>query len=148
MTPAINVIVQEHHAFYEVAPYYVVLDERPAGQEPITRRIQAGFDVDVLGMSIENHLVAPGADPDYGAGCTELHKIVERVSRSVTSQSVVEVIPFGATALFDLRRHAVEGMIRIRIHHYRGLDQPSGSPEEHALGLIEAELKKLGIRRG
>jgi len=38
-------------------------------------------------------------------------------------------------------------MIRIRISHRRGGDQPAGLPEQHTLEEIENQLNGLGITR-
>ena len=45
MSDDIRSWIKEHHAFYEVLPSYVVLEERPVGRPATTRRVQAGFDI-------------------------------------------------------------------------------------------------------
>src|SRR5258707_13499575 len=45
----IHEVLEQHHARYEVRPYYVILDRRPAGAPPIEQKVQAGFDVDLYG---------------------------------------------------------------------------------------------------
>ena len=42
-------IAQRYHVYYEVRPYYVVVDQRPAGAPPIEQKVQAGFDVNLYG---------------------------------------------------------------------------------------------------
>jgi hypothetical protein len=39
-------------------------------------------------------------------------------------------------------------MLRIRITHGRGLDQPAGAPEERALKEIQEQLHVLGVKPG
>lgn len=142
MTVNISSLVKQHHAFYEVLPYYIVVDEAYS-----TRRVQAGFDVDIYGESPERKLVIPGPDPDYTLGYFELQKIAEELSRHATDSCSLEVLEFPATVFFDLRRHAPEALLRIRISHCRGRNEPAGLPEQRALDELEKELKSLGIAR-
>ncbi len=139
-------LVKEHHAFYEVLPYYLLFEERHGSSPAVTRRVQAGFDVEIYGANIKDELVVPGPDPHYALGYAQLQKIVKNVSYDPSCS--LEVIPFPSTAILDSRNHAqVEGMLRIRISHWRGLDKPSGLPEQHALEEIENQLHGLGIMR-
>ena len=39
-------------------------------------------------------------------------------------------------------------MLRIRITHQRGLEQPAGKAEQHALEEVEKELRRLGVVSG
>ena len=43
-------VLEQHHARYEVQPYYVILDQRPAGVPPIEQKVQSGFDVNLYGV--------------------------------------------------------------------------------------------------
>jgi hypothetical protein len=146
MADNLGSLIQEHHAFYEVLPYYVVVDGADGGFS--TRRIQAGFDVDVYGESVRKEWAMPGPDPDYTLGYSELQKIAEEISRRATHSCSLEVFEFPATVFFDLRRRGkLEALLRIRISHCRGLNEPAGLPEERALEELEKELKSLGIAR-
>lgn len=139
-------LAQEHHAFYEVSPYYVLLDERPVGLPATTRSVQAGFNVDVYGVRTEDTAPAMPPPQEYALGCAELQNLAERVSQHASDSCSLEVIPFLSTAIIDSRNHGqVEAMIRIQISHARGLNQPAGSPEQRALAEVERELKSLGI---
>ena len=140
-------LIQEHHAFYEVLPYYVVVEDANGRSSPTTRRVQAGFDVDIYGESPEKKLVIPGPDPDYTLGYSELQKIAEELSRHTTDSCSLEVLEFPATVFFDVRRHAPEALLRIRISHCRGLDEPAGLAEQRALEELEKDLKSLGVPR-
>jgi hypothetical protein len=147
MADTLSSLIEKHNAFYEVSPYYVVVDGANGVLSP--QRIQAGFDVDVYGESPKRELVIPGPDPDYSLGYSELQKIAEEVSRHTTDSCSLEVVEFPATVFFDLRRHAPEALLRIRISHWRGLTEPAGLPEQHALEELERKLKSLGVpRRG
>ena len=147
MPDNIRSLVQEHQAFYEVRPYYVVIEERTVGLPPVTRQIQGGFDLDIYGVNTNNHLEVPGSDPDYALGCAELRKLADEASLHTSDRCALEVIPSSCTAILDLRKHAVEATIQIRIHHHRGLDQPFGPPEQRALEDVVKRLDHLGIAR-
>lgn len=139
-------LVKEHHVFYEVLPYYVMFEARHGGLAP--RRIQAGFDVEIYGANIKGELALPGPDPVYALGYAELQKIAEKVSRDAGGSCSVEVISFPSAVVVDSRDHAkVEAMFRIRISHSRGLDQPAGTAEQHALEEVEHQLRDLGVAR-
>jgi hypothetical protein len=77
----IRSLVNEHHVFYEVSPYYVVLQERHRGLSPTARRVQAGFDVDVYSQRIDDD--GPWTPPHekYEVGYAQLQRIAEDVSR-------------------------------------------------------------------
>jgi hypothetical protein len=55
-------VIEDHQAFYEVTPYYVLFEERPPGGHPSSRRIQAGFDIDIFGIVSGP---APEPSPEY-----------------------------------------------------------------------------------
>jgi hypothetical protein len=147
MSETLRSLIQEHHAFYEVLPYYVVVDDANGGLSLTTRRVHAGFDVDIYGESPKRELIIPGPDPDYTLGYSELQKIAEELSRHATDSCSLEVLEFPATVFFDLRRHAPEALLRIRVSHCRGLNEPAGLPEQRAIEELEKELKSLGVAR-
>jgi len=146
MVDNFNSLVKEHQVFYEVSPYYVELDERPVGLPEKTRRVQAGFEVDVYGVRTEDNEPAMPPPQEYELGYTGLQKLAERVSQHATDSCTIGVIPFPSVAIID-REGKVEAMIRIRISHWRGLDQPAGPAEQRALDEVEDELRSLGIAR-
>jgi hypothetical protein len=140
----IHEVIGQHHVFYEVQPYYTVLEERTQGSRPVMRRIQAGFDIDVFGIKTSSEQ-KPGAD--YLVVYSALQKLVEAISPHSESCSV-EVIPFGSTVIIDTKRgFQQEGMLRIRIKH-RGVDQPAGVLEERVLKELKERLHNLGLRQG
>ena len=146
MADNISSLVKEHQAFYEVSPYYVELEGRPVGLPATTRRVQAGFEVDVYGVRTEDNEPAMPPPHEYALGYAELQKIAESVSRHASDSCSLEVIPFSSVAIID-REGKVEAIIRIRISHWRGLDQPAGPAEQRALEEVEEELRALGIAR-
>lgn len=148
MSGSLDSLAQKHHAFYEVLPYYVFLEERHGSVPAATRRVQAGFEVEVYGVNTRNELAVPGADPEYALGYVELKKLAQEVSRHTTDSCSLEVIPLPAIAVLDARDHnKVEAMLRVRISHGRGLGQPANLAEQRALEEVENQLQALGIAR-
>jgi len=139
----IHELIEQHHAFYQVLPYYIMVqimvqEERT---HATTKRIQAGFDIDVYGIK-PSHEQHPGRD--YVLGYVALEKLVETILPHTGESCSVEVIRFPSTVVFDPKRQfQEEGMLRIRITH-KGL-QPAGKPEECALKEIKDRLRDLGL---
>jgi hypothetical protein len=134
----IHELIERTYARYEVLPYYIVQEEPQHGT---TKRIQAGFDIEVYGIK-PSHVRHPG--PDYVVGHVALEKLVETILPQTGEDCSVEVIPFPSTLVFNTKRQfQEEGMLRIRITH-KGL-QPAGEPEERALKEIKERLRDLGL---
>jgi hypothetical protein len=139
-------MIQQRQAFYEVTPYFIVLEDRSNGRAGSARRIHAGFDVDIHGVDSLREPVRPS---EYGSGCAALQELAEKVMSQSSDSCSIQVIPFHSTLILDTRRNLQpQGMIRVRITHGRGLDQPSGPPEERALKAIVTELQDLGVSFG
>ena len=140
MSANIHELVQQHDAFYQILPYCIMQRERTHGT---TKRVQAGFDVDVYGMK-PSHEQHPGRD--YVLGYVVLENLAESLLPQIGEYCSVEVIPFPSTVVFDSKRQfQEEGMLRIRIMH-KGL-QPAGEPEERALKEIKERLHDLGLKQ-
>ncbi len=136
--------VKGHHVYYEVLPYYVLLEERDRSGPPTTRRGQAGFDVEIYGVNTNDETAASRSNRVYSSSYAELQKMAEMVSYHTNSACHLEVIPF----VLDSRNRAkVERMFRIRISRYRDVDHPSCVPEQQALEELENELHALGVGR-
>jgi len=148
MSENLRSLIQEHHAFYEVLPYYIVVDDANGRLSLATRMVQAGFDIDIYGERLKKELAMPGQDPDYTLGYSELKKITEEHSRHATDSCSLEVVEFPSTAFFDLRRQLKpEALLRIRISHCRGLNEPAGLPEQRALEELGKVLESMGVVR-
>lgn len=149
MPDDIRSLIKEHHAFYEVLPYYVVLEDGPIARPATTRRLQAGFDIDIYAERIKNDGPSWTPPPEkYGLGYAELQRIAENVSQHATDFCSIEVIPSPSTVVVDTRDHwKMEATFRLRLSHGRGLDQPAGLPEQRALEEVEKELKSVGFAR-
>jgi hypothetical protein len=139
-------LAQKYHAFYEVSPYYALVEERHGSPGESKQLIQSGFDVDVHGVSEKGNVDIPPAD-EYALGYARLkEQMAETVSRHA-SECVIDVIAFPSTAFTAPSRPLQsEAIIRIRISH-RGGDQAVGVAEQHALEEVEKQLKGLAIPR-
>jgi hypothetical protein len=144
--PDVHGVVQRHHVRYEVHPYYVVSERRPVGPEPVDQRVQAGFDVDLFG--VVDTMQLPRFHNEEGRAAIEYFEEVAREIQSNVGQGcTIEVIPSIDSLVLDPHENLQpEVMLRIRISHERGLDQPEGPAEEHALAAIRDTLHKLDIR--
>jgi hypothetical protein len=145
MPDDIRSLIKEHHAFYTVLPYYFMLEERPVGHPATTRRVQAGFDIDIYGVRTKNDTSWTPPPEKYWLAYAELQRIAENVSQHATDSCLLEVIPSPSTVVFDIRK--LEATFRLRISHGRGLDQPAALPEQRALEEVEKELKSMGFAR-
>ena len=136
---------EQHRAYYEVSPYYVVVEEGHGSRSVSTRRIQGGFDVDICVPTNGHGLASPG--PDYAPGYAGLREIFE--SHKAADSSEIEVIPFYGSVFLEARNNfQPQTRVRLRISHGRGLDQPAGPAEGRVLGDTEKQLQDLGIRSG
>jgi hypothetical protein len=143
---SIRELIKRREAFYEVLPYHVVVEERLPGRAVTTRRILAGFDIDVYGDIAMSEL---HSSPDRALGYAALQDIASETADQSSESCSIEVIPFESTLIIDSRRKfQPEGMLRIRITHSRGLDEPSGGSEESALRAILRQLHELGVSSG
>jgi len=139
-------LIKRYHAFYEVSPYHVIVEQGHGSPTATRRIIQGGFDVDVHGLSDKSELELP-PPAEYALGYAELKKIVDAISYQANECSI-EVIPFPATVFSEAREQfRSEAVVRIRISHCGGVDQPSGLPEQQALKEVEEQLRALGVRR-
>jgi hypothetical protein len=114
-------IIQRHQAFYEVSPHYIMVED---GRAASARRIQAGFDVAIYGLE---SLAEPVRSSDYGSGCAALRELAEKLMGQCTDSCSIEVVPFNSSLILDTQQNLQpQGMMRLRITHARGLDQPCG----------------------
>ena len=146
MVKNVTQFIEEHCAFYDVMPYYVVIEEAHGTPAAKTRRIQAGFDVDVYGIKTNDDPALPGLSPGYALSWANLLELVKTISSHSADGCSIEVIPFGSTVFLNTKNHLQpEAMLRVRITHGRGLDQPAGLSEQSALEEIQKELQSLGV---
>ena len=96
-------LLEEHHAFYEVMPYQIVLQEAHGTRAARTRRIQAGFDVDIYGTKTIGDPALPGLSTYYAHTCASLLQLVKTISCS--DGCSIEVIPFRSTVFLNTKNH-------------------------------------------
>jgi hypothetical protein len=136
-----------HHVWYEFRPHYIVVDQRPPGASPVQRMLQAGFDVDLYA---ELQTEQFGLDNDQKAHEMRLYfeSVAKQIQTEVGQQCTVEIMPYRDMVILDTHDHfRPEAMLQVQIGHCRGMDQPSGAPEDQALHILEDRLHDLGITR-
>ena len=145
MTEIFEALVKKYRVFYDVSPYHVLI-EATHGSPTATRQIiQAGFEVDVCGLGNKDvvELPPPG---DYALGYALIKEIADAVAQHASDCSI-EVIPFDSSVFSEGGANSrSKAVIRIQISH-RGIDQPVGPAEQHALEELERQLQGLGVRR-
>jgi hypothetical protein len=146
MTEIFELLAKKYRVFYEVSPYQLLIEEAHGSPAATRNIIQAGFDVDVQGISDKDELELPPPG-DYALGYAALKKIADTVAQHA-SECFIEVIPFHSNFFSEASGNfRPQALIRIRISNRRGIDQPVGPPEQHALEELERQLQDLGIRR-
>ena len=143
MNGTVHELVLEHHLVYEVSQYYRLAENRH-GASVNRRRVHAGFDIDVYGVKTE-HEAEPMAK--YELGYMMLKEVAHEVKQVAGDSCSIDVLWFGATTILDTRAHLQPlAMVRLRIVHNGGLDEPAGAAEAGALKEVEVQLQALGIR--
>ena len=139
-------VMEDHQAFYEVAPYDVLFEDRPPEGHASSRGIQIGFDVDVF-------VIVRGPAPQPSSEYELVYQALSRLAAAILSHSSdgcsIEVISLASTVVLDPRLHfQPEATLRIRIAHSRGLDQAAGPAEERTLQEFLEQLRSLGVKAG
>ena len=144
MPTDVRTVIEVRHVFYEVSPYYVMVDYPPVENGPAARMVMAGFDIDVFGLKASDE---SQPSVDYELLHLTLQEVRARVAPRTTDACYLEVIPYDSSFYFDAKHNfREETLLRIRIAHQRGLDRPANKAEEAALQNLEVELRQLGIR--
>jgi hypothetical protein len=142
----IHELLARHQVRYEVRPYYVVLDQRPAGAPPIEQKVLAGFDVDLYGV-LEKEQFSLYRSEEGSTVLNYFEAVAQEIQSKAGQHCTVEVIPSTDSLVLDTTQHfRPEAQLRIRISHDRGLDQPEGPSEEQALEAIRETLRKLDVK--
>ncbi len=146
MSHNIRELIEQYHSYYEVTPYYVLVEQKHGSAGTARNRIQAGFNIDVYGLNDKRDLSLPPQEA-YSVAYAELNKIVDTVSSQI-SGCLIEVIALPSTIFLEARKgFRAQGDVLIRISHAGDVDQPAGFVENRALGEIEKQLQALGITR-
>src|SRR6476659_5250572 len=99
MSGNLHELIEKYHAYYEVLPFFVQVEEQHGSRKNKTKsRIQSGFDVDVYGVRDKDGVDLP-PQPDYLVAYAELKRIAGVVSQF--SQCAIEVISSPSAAVID-----------------------------------------------
>ena len=146
MPENIRQILESHHCFLEISPYYVVTEDRPPGGAVSVRRVQAGFDLDIYGVKMSRE---PDPPAEYWMVYNRLKEVADVVRRENNRASSIEVIPYGSTIVLDTKNHLQPmALMRIRVMHNGDIHESAGAAEQQALRSVEAQLEKLGVTAG
>jgi hypothetical protein len=142
----IHEVLEQYHVRYELRPYYVVLDRRTAGTQPVEQRVQAGFDLDLYG-ALEKWQLPLFRSEGARRVVSYFESVAQELQLKAGERCTVEIIPCTDSVVLDTHEHfRPQAMLRIRISHDRGLDQPAGPSEEQALKAIRETLHELEVR--
>ena len=137
-----------HHVRYEVSPYFIVLEVRRPGATESHRRIQAGYDIDLYGNHFDSVSGLSFANDEPRKTVSDLSAAAQLAAGQPVESSTIEIIPGDAALVLNVKSHLdPEAMVRIRITHSRGLDQPAGVSEEKTLTAVVEKLKSLGVSK-
>ena len=146
MSEDIRQILDSHHCYLEVSPYYVVAEDRPVNGPVSVRRVQAGFDLDIYGVKMSRE---PDPPAEYWLVYNRLKEVAEVVQGENHRACSIEVIPFGSTIVLDTRNHLQPmALLRIRVAHRGDIHEPAGPAEQEAIKAVEAQLTSLGVVAG
>lgn len=139
MTNLTSGLLERTFIRHQVSPYYIFLDEHPAGSQPIQRRVQRGFDVDLYGSPLNGDLHAD--DELLRSTLDDLTAVAEQIVPETANDGDIEVIPVEDTLVMNPNKHfKAEALLRIRVSHGGALDQSTGPHEEE---LVHAMVDKL-----
>jgi len=137
-------LFMRYHARYLVSPYFV----RTSGNPPSQRRIQAGFDLDLHGKAANRGSFLSIWSGEFPATLDGLCAACSEVVAHAPWSRTIEIIPFNAALVFDAKSHfEPQALVRVRITHSRGRDQPAGASEEKVLADVIDRLDSLGVAK-
>ena len=143
MSPSFRVLLEEHRAFYEVSPHYVVVDE----PHESTERVQDGFDVFIYGVKTEHDEPFTPPPQMYAQGYEGLRRIAEQVKEDTSHSCVVDVMPLPTTVVLNPRDDAkITAVLVVRIARW-GANEAAGQQEKRALEALEEALQAVGLNR-
>jgi hypothetical protein len=152
MTEDIRELIQQHRAFYEVRPHYLVAQCRQDDGDWGSKIVQAGFDIDIYGA-----VTAGEWQPtkDYRMAHASAEELLRSIAADVSESCSMEAIPFNSSVFLDhrnqMQRHA---RLRIRIRDRRSLTELAqlssksiapDSSETRLVKEVEARLQELGV---
>lgn len=136
-------LLEEHRAFYEVLPHYVIVDERQGS----TQRVHNGFDVFIYGVKTEHDEPYMPPPHKYAQGYEGLRRIAQQVAEETSHSCVVDVMPLPAKVVLNPGDDAnIAAVLVIRIARW-GVNEEAGETETRALEALEAALQTVGLKR-
>jgi len=143
ISDTIRELIEEHYAYYTTKCCHTTLSSRKGTVR--RTRLHVGFRLALMSTSTaqESKMTRRGS-PIITSLATELQKIAKKSSHHSSDTCSIEAIPSFSSILFDAGKNLQpQAMMRIRVSHHRGLNQPAGPAEEHALGQIEKQLQEI-----
>ena len=148
MAPDLSRLIDQNHIFYEVSPYYVVNEIHKNGAT-IHRNVQAGFDIDLYGTGIGTDLKLSPSSEQAHLALDNLKRLAQAITPQAADSQFIQILPGDGALYLDAGHHFTpEAMVRIRITHSRGIDQPAGPLETQALERVQERLQALGVNSG
>ena len=109
--------------------------------------MQARLDIDLYGTGVGKDLNLSSDSDQVSLTVRDLQEVAEAVKPHQVDTQLIEVIPFETTLYLSPSHHLQpEALVRIRITHSRGLDQPAGPLETQTVNAIERQIQALGVR--
>ena len=142
----IQKLLEAFHPYYEVSPYYVVVDQHPIDGPRIEKKVQAGFDVGIYG-SLRSQQLPLFKSQSAHTFVDYLESAAREIESKAGNHCTVEIIPWAQSLTFDSQQLRPQGRLQIRIAHTRGLGHPQEPSEELALNEVRELLHQLGVRR-
>jgi hypothetical protein len=114
---------------------------------PANRQMPMDDDLYVTGISHELRL--SDSDGQMRLAVDDLPQAAQAILPNPSDSCAIQIIPFETTLILDTRDHLQpQALLRIRITHCRGLDQPAGPAEARTLQGVEEKLQALGVQAG
>lgn len=147
MADDIRELIEQHHISYQVWPYDVVVDIHKQNAPTIYQKVQSGFDIELYGSGSGQDLDLSSGRDQFDSTLRALQTVAKAVMLKPPHTQCVEVQRFD-TNFYFLPSHNFrpEALLRIRITHFRGLDQPAGPLETQTRDAIESQLQALGVK--
>src|SRR5216683_2105141 len=120
--------IRKHQVFYEVSPYFVLLDLRNYGSPAVKRTVQAGFDVDLYGTAISHELSLSDGDGQMRLALDGLRQAAEAILPNPSDSCAIQIIPFETTLILDTRHH-LQPQAAVGTKRLEGLRCPWGQRE-------------------
>ena len=107
------------------------------------------MDDDLYFTGISHELRLSDSDGQMRLVVDDLQQAAQAILPNPSDSCAIQIIPFETTLILDTRNHLQpQALLRIRITHCRGLDQPAGPAEARTLKDVEEKLQALGVQAG